>query len=152
MSFLLAVRSDAVGGNYYQLTAGNLRVNDKSMHDSNYLATSRRTDTHESDASLVDEVLELESKAVIYRGSGGDQFLHYIISDISIDANEADILAQNYSDIGTTIDTYRMSISSVDEDEEGMDLVKFNNAYNMASKIISTLNQMYDRLITQTGV
>ena len=145
-------RSDAVGGNYYQLTAGNLRVNDKSMHDSNYLATSRRTDTHESDASLVDEVLELESKAVIYRGSGGDQFLHYIISDISIDANEADILAQNYSDIGTTIDTYRMSISSVDEDEEGMDLVKFNNAYNMASKIISTLNQMYDRLITQTGV
>ena len=145
-------RSDAVGGNYYQLTAGNLRVNDKSMHDSNYLATSRRTDTHESDASLVDEVLELESKAVIYRGSGGDQFLHYIISDISIDANEADILAQNYSDIGTTIDTYRMSISSVDEDEEGMDLVKFNNAYNMASKIISTLNQMYYRLITQTGV
>ena len=78
--------------------------------------------------------------------------MQYIISDISIDANEADILAQNYSDIGTTIDTYRMSISSVDEDEEGMDLVKFNNAYNLASKIISTLNQMYDRLITQTGV
>ena len=45
-----------------------------------------------------------------------------------------------------------MSISSVDEDEEGMDLIKFQNAYNMASKIISTMNQMYDRLITQTGV
>ena len=80
------------------------------------------------------------------------QFLKYIISDISVDANEADILYANYSDINTIVDTYRMSISSVDEDEEGMDLIKFQNAYNMASKIISTMNQMYDRLITQTGV
>lgn len=69
-----------------------------------------------------------------------------------MDANEADILYANYSDINTIVDTYRMSISSVDEDEEGMDLIKFQNAYNMASKIISTMNQMYDRLITQTGV
>ena len=97
-------------------------------------------------------MLELQSKTVIYRGSGGDQFLKYIISDISVDANEADILYANYSDINTIVDTYRMSISSVDEDEEGMDLIKFQNAYNMASKIISTMNQMYDRLITQTGV
>lgn len=97
-------------------------------------------------------MLELESKTVIYRGSGGDQFLRYIISDITVDAQEAEILASNYSDIGTIVDTYRMSVSSVDEDEEGLDLIKFQNAYNLASKIISTMNQMYDRLITQTGV
>lgn len=97
-------------------------------------------------------MLELQSKTVIYRGSGGDQFLKYIISDISVDANEADILYANYSDINTIVDTYRMSISSVDEDEEGMDLIKFQNAYNLASKIISTMSEMYDRLITQTGV
>ena len=144
--------SDAIGGNYYQMTAGNIKVNDKSLHDSNYFATSSFTDTHESEAGLVDDMLELQSKTVIYRGSGGDQFLKYIISDISVDANEADILYANYSDINTIVDTYRMSISSVDEDEEGMDLIKFQNAYNMASKIISTMNQMYDRLITQTGV
>ena len=134
------------------MTAGNIKVNDKSLHDSNYFATSSFTDTHESEAGLVDDMLELQSKTVIYRGSGGDQFLKYIISDISVDANEADILYANYSDINTIVDTYRMSISSVDEDEEGMDLIKFQNAYNMASKIISTMNQMYDRLITQTGV
>ncbi len=144
--------SDAIGGNYYQMTAGNIKFNDKSIHDSNYLATSSFTDTHESEAGLVDDMLELQSRTVIYRGSGGDQFLKYIISDISVDANEAEILYANYSDINTIVDTYRMSISSVDEDEEGMDLIKFQNAYNLASKIISTMNEMYDRLITQTGV
>ena len=97
-------------------------------------------------------MLELESKTVIYRGSGGNQFLEYIITDISVDSQEAEILYSNYFDIGSTIDTYRMSISSVDEDEEGLDLVKFQNAYNLASKVISTMNEMYDRLITQTGV
>lgn len=97
-------------------------------------------------------MLQLESKTQIYRGAGGDQFLRYIISDITVDAQEAEILAANYGDIGSIVDTYRMSVSSVDEDEEGMDLIKFQNAYNLASKIISTMNQMYDRLITQTGV
>ncbi len=31
-------------------------------------------------------------------------------------------------------------------------MIKFQNAYNLASKMISVLNDCYDRLITQTGV
>ena len=145
--------SDAIGGNYYQLTAGNAAVNNKSQNvTAGYFASSIRTDTDESEAGIIDMMLQLESKTQIYRGAGGDQFLRYIISDITVDAQEAEILAANYGDIGSIVDTYRMSVSSVDEDEEGMDLIKFQNAYNLASKIISTMNQMYDRLITQTGV
>lgn len=147
----ITYKSDALGGNYYQLTAGNVNLNDKCK-DANYFAASIRTDTDESEAGLVDEMLRLQSKEKIYRNSGGDQFLQYIIDDISVDANEADMLYSNYSDIGGIIDTYRMSISSVDEDEEGMDVIKFQNAYNLASHIISVMNEMYDRLITQTGV
>ena len=40
----------------------------------------------------------------------------------------------------------------LDEDEEALDLVKFKNAYSLASKAIQILSEMYDRLITQTGV
>ncbi len=138
--------------NYYYMTAENVSVNDKSLKDPNYFASSYRTDEEESEASLVDQMLTLQNDTKVYRGSDGVQFLHYIVTDISVDAQEADILYSNYSDIGVTIDTYRMSVFSVDEDEEGLDLVKFQNAYNLASKIISTMNQMYDRLITQTGV
>lgn len=148
----ITYKSDAIGGNYYQLTAENAAVNDKSQKEPKYFATSTRTDTDESETGLVDNMLDLETKEIIYRGSGGNQFLEYIVTDITVDAQESDILYSNYFDIGNTIDTYRMSISSVDEDEEGMDLIKFQNAYNLASKIISTMNEMYDRLITQTGV
>lgn len=143
-------RSDE--SNYYYMTAENAAVNDKSMKDSRYFASSSKTDEEESEAGLVDKMIDMHTKDVIYRGSDGVQFLEYIVTDVTVDGQEAEILYSNYSDIGVTIDTYRMSVFSVDEDEEGLDLVKFQNAYNLASKIISTMNQMYDRLITQTGV
>ena len=40
----------------------------------------------------------------------------------------------------------------MDEDEEALNLVKFQYSYNMASKIISDMNQMLDKLINDTGV
>lgn len=144
--------SDLKAENYYFLTAENVTVNSKSLKDPNHISVSASSDINESKAELVDEMLKLQDDTVVYRGSGGTQFLEYITSDISVDAQEADILYSNYLDVSNTIDSYRMSVSSVDEDEEGMDLIKFQNAYDLASKIISVMNQMYDRLITQTGV
>lgn len=141
--------------NYYFMTASNISVNAKTLHDPNILATTVKPHVDASDvdeAKLVNEMLALQDQTVVYRGSGGVKFLEYITTDVSIDTQEAEILYSNYTDISNTIDTYRMSVSSVDEDEEGMDLLKFQNAYNLASRIISTLNEMYDRLITQTGV
>ena len=51
-----------------------------------------------------------------------------------------------------TIENQRMSISSVDEDEEAVNMVKFNNAFTLSSKMIQTLTEIYDRLILETGV
>ena len=45
-----------------------------------------------------------------------------------------------------------MSISGVDNDEEALDLVKFQNAYNLSSKMVSVLAEIYDKLIIETGV
>ena len=79
-------------------------------------------------------------------------FLQSIYADISVDAQECKVFSSNYKQISTAIDEQRQSVSGVDEDEEALDLVKFQNAYYLASKAIQTLSEMYDRLITQTGV
>ena len=50
------------------------------------------------------------------------------------------------------VEKQRTSISGVDEDEEALDLVKFQNAYNLCSKLVQIMSEMYDRLITNTGV
>ena len=49
-------------------------------------------------------------------------------------------------------DKQRMSISGVDSDDEAMDMVKFKNAYDLCSKVVSVMNEIYNKLINETGV
>ena len=97
-------------------------------------------------------MLLLKSDTEMYRGGGADDFLQCMISDISVDTQKATIFQKNYSNISSAIEKQRMSISGVDNDEEALDLVKFQNAYNMNSKIISVMAEMIDKLINETGV
>lgn len=69
-----------------------------------------------------------------------------------MNANRAETFQKNFSDISDIINTQRMSISGVDEDEEATNLVKYQHAYGLSSKMIQVLTEVYDRLILQTGV
>ena len=73
-------------------------------------------------------------------------------TNLAVDIKKMEIFTANQDDIKYTIDTQRKSISGVDENEEASDLVKFENLYNLASKVISVLNEVYDKLINETGI
>ena len=146
---------------YYKLTALSCAINDKSVRDPGFFATSADLKNENTGAvqdegvdaySIVGELLALQSGTKMFRNCGGDEFLQVIYSDITVDTQEADVFSQNYEEISKSINLQRQGISGVDEDDEALDLVKFKNAYNLASKAISVLAEMYDRLITQTGV
>ena len=57
-----------------------------------------------------------------------------------------------YEGLKTSIDNQRSSVSGVDKDEEAVSLVKYQNSYTLASKMIQTLTEIYDQLILNTGV
>lgn len=138
---------------YYWLTAGNLTIADASLRDPTIFATTADQTLAGTDAhDLIDAMKKLQSDTVMYRGTNGGDFLQCLISDVTVDTQEAKIFQKNYSDISSTITGQRLSISGVDEDEEALNLVKYQNAYNLASRMIQTMSEMYDRLITQTGV
>jgi flagellar hook-associated protein 1 FlgK len=121
--------------------------------DPSRLAAASDITGSQVDAYDIAEKLEaLKSDTKVYRNGTAEGFLKSIISDISIDTQESKIFYQNYSNIENTLSNQRMSISGVDEDEEGMDLVKFQNAYNLSSKMVSVMAEIYDRLILETGV
>ena len=144
--------SSDTANNYYQLTATNVAVAAKTQKNPDYFATQTKetdgTDAHD----LIDLMARLQSKEKLFRGGGADTFLQCIYADITVDTQECQIFTENYTSIGQTIENQRSSVSGVDEDEEAMDLIKFQNAYNLASKCISVLAEMYDQLILNTGV
>ena len=75
-----------------------------------------------------------------------------IFDNVSVDTNRADVYFKVYSNLEKTINNQRTSVSGVDEDEEALNLIKFQNAYNMNSKIISVMAEMIDKLVNETGV
>ena len=118
----------------------------------NRCATQSKIEDGVDAYDLIEKLKNLQSKTELFRGGGGDTFLQCIYADITVDTQESEIFTDNYTNISSTIDNQRMSVSGVDEDEEALDLIKFQNAYNLASKCISVMAEMYDQLILQTGV
>lgn len=144
----------ANSNSYYRMTCANICISDICVDDPSTIATTKDIyGTGGVDAyELVEQMAQLKSNTVLYRGGGADDFLQCIISDISVDTQESTIFYTNYQNISNAIDNQRLSISGVDEDEEAMNLVKFQNAYNLSSKMVSVLAEIYDKLIQETGV
>lgn len=137
---------------YYRMTALNARVNKASQADPNLFATTTDFARGESANDLIDPLAELENKSKFFRGGSGSAFLQCIYADITVDTQESKVFTSSYTNVKNVIEQQRMSISGVDEDDEAMDLIKFQNAYQLAAKCISTLTAMYDQLILNTGV
>lgn len=137
---------------YYFLTASSIWVNSE-IHDDLKLfasATYKPDDQGVDDSTIIDRLMRLQKKDIIYRNGGAATFLESIYSDVTVDTREATMFQEYYTNIQASIDKQRKSISGVDEDEEAQNLVKFQNAYNLSSKVISVLQEMYNQLILNT--
>ncbi len=145
---------DVTSSTYYLLTGANVKVADAIIRDVNKLVTLTEEDLPDGVANqkLVNKMLALKSDVVMFRGGGADDFLQCLTNDNTVATEKAKLFLKNYTNISEAIETRRMSVSAVDEDEEGLDMLKFQNAYNLASRMIQTMTEMYDRLILETGV
>ena len=137
---------------YYKITAMTMEVNDVCMKDSAIFSTTADVINGVDGYELIDKMLALKDSKQLYRGSSASGFLQCMISDISVDTQETELFCSNHQNIGNTITNQRLSVSGVDEDEEALDLVKFQNAYNLAAKMISTMSEMYEQLILNTAI
>jgi flagellar hook-associated protein 1 FlgK len=137
---------------YYQLTATNVKVAAATYKDPRLFSTAASAVDGVDAHDIVDKLQKLQSDVEIFRGGGGDTFLQCIYADVTVDTQECELFTSNYTSVANEIANQRTSVSGVDEDEEALDLIKFQNAYNLASKCISVLAEMYDRLILETGV
>ena len=127
-------------------------VNDKSLKDPNYFSTSSEIINGEAKYDIAEELLKLQKDVKMFRGDSAESFLETLLSDITVDVNKTEISSKNYANLATIIGNQRTSISGVDEDEEGLNLVKFQNCYNLAAKLITVMSEVYNKLINEMGV
>ncbi|MCH5262946.1 MAG: flagellar hook-associated protein FlgK [Lachnospiraceae bacterium] len=151
------------GKGYYYITAGNVTVLNELLKDPSLLGTRANVDDDSTEGEEQDGVEQNNQvKKVIsmisdknqfsFRGRDAGGFLECVLSDAILNSSNANTFYATYLSLETNIDNQRYSISGVDEDEEALSLIKYENSYTLASKMISVLTEVYDRLILQTGV
>lgn len=139
---------------YFKMTAANFAVSDVISDDPRLLVTRTGSTDGASKADIIDKLLLVKNdkETLSFRGGSSSEFLQSVLSDVALNAARANNSVDYYTTMDNIIDNQRISVSGVDSDEEAVSLVKYKNAYDLASKMIQTFTEIYDRLILQTGV
>lgn len=140
--------------NILQLTAGNFRVVNAVIKDSGLLGTTYDIHNAKDNVDILKQFKGIldDANELNIGGTTANDFLSCVLSDIAVDASTAKTFETNYDNNQSIIDRFRQSVSGVDNDEEAMKLVEYQNAYNLNAKMIQTLTEIYDQLILRTGV
>ena len=140
---------------YYKLTALNWELNQAWKTDPAKVVVSYEDDIAQGNVEarpILDKIIFGMTDQSMFEQGSVSQFMQSITTTLAVDIAKAEVFAANQDDIRYTIDNQRQSVSGVDQNEEASNLTKFQNLYNLASKVISVLNEVYDKLINDTGL
>lgn len=136
---------------YYFLTAANITINEAIMDQPGMIACAESMDNGIEDVAILKQIIDLKTDEQMFKQGTCSMYIQTLTAEVGVDSKKASTFAENQDDILASIDAQRMSVSGVDMDEEAMNLVKYQNAYNLSAKVITTMNQIYDKLINYMG-
>ncbi len=139
-------------GSYYFMTAADIAVTRDIAGDPNKVVTATSIVNGREQSDIAEKLILLKQNTTMFRQGAPAQYLQTLVSEIGIDCNKARQFAKNQQDILDTVTNQRLSVSGVDNDEEGMNLIRYQNAYNLNAKVISVMNEIYSKLINEMGV
>ena len=81
-----------------------------------------------------------------------DDFWRSVLAELGVSRQDAIHMDDNQALIVEELNNKREAVSGVNMDEEGTNLIKYQNAYNAAARYITTIDEMLEVLINRTGV
>lgn len=144
------------------MTASNIRIANSWMDDATMIGQVQDKVTGEwlpvsMDGDHVNELLVKMQTSVVSFGGKGDfegtvyDYLMFISNRLGqqIDYNESQY-DSSYDTTEALLDS-REAVSGVNSDEEGINMLTYQNWYNASSRMMTTLDEALDKLINNTG-
>ncbi len=129
-------------------SASDITVNTNIAGDVNLIAASGTALGVPGDNSNAIAVAELQNGTFMSGGTATyDDFYNSLVSDVGIAVQSAGINYDHQEAMVSSLDNYRESISGVSLDEEMVNLIKFQHAYDAAAKLFRTVDELMDTLI-----
>ncbi len=113
------------------------------------LATSSTYGTGESDNKVSLGFSSLMDDPNLFASGKLTDFVIGITSEAAISAKQVNKFEESYSDIVILADNQRLAVSGVSLDEEGVNMVKYQQMYQAAARMITIMDSIYDITINQ---
>lgn len=156
---------EARGGG--DITAANLKISDAWANASeSYITNSKNASASGDNSGDTENILKMislfkpGSGTLDFKTSGGtplfkgtmQEFFSYTATTLNLQVEDKQKSYDTYSETQFQINYARNSMSSVDLDEEGINLLTYSKSYNAAARLMTTLDEMLDTLINRMGV
>ncbi len=137
---------------YYHITAENIKINTELLHDAKKFAAASEIENGVGNYDVALELLDLKKDTTMFKQGKPAAFLQTLVAEVGIDTKAALNFSVSQNNLVNAIDNQRLSIGGVDTEEEAMNLMRFQQAYNLSAQVISVMNEIYDKLINYMGV
>ncbi|WP_281532661.1 flagellar hook-associated protein FlgK [Anaerocolumna aminovalerica] len=137
---------------YYKVTAANFTVTDVIYSDPSKVVTATDITNGVEENDIVEKLIALKENKSLFKQGAPASFLQTLVAEIGIDTDKAKSFAASQTNILSMITNQRLSVSGVDMDEEGMNLIRYQSAYNLSAKAISVMDEIYNKLINEMAV
>jgi flagellar hook-associated protein 1 FlgK len=81
-----------------------------------------------------------------------DGFYQQLVTKLGVDTDQANRLAQVHQGVLDAATSRREGVSGVNLDEEMSDMVRFQKSYNAAARMVTTLDEMLETIVSRMGL
>ena len=133
-------------------TAANFTVNQDILDDPGSIRTTKDTDKLPGGNDLMLDLMKLKHDRTMFKEGEPNDYMVSIFSELGINTKEANMYSQSQENMVNAIENQRLSVSQVAQNEEMLSLVKYQQAYQAAARIITTMDTIYDITINRLGI
>ncbi len=132
--------------------AAGIRLNQEVANNINRIACSESSDPDVRDGNIALAISGLRDSALMDNGTTTfNEFYNSVVGSLGVQSKEASSFANNYELLSNQIDNQRQSVQGVSLDEEMANLVKVQNAYEAAARVITVMDESLDLVINAMG-
>ncbi len=146
-----------VTDNYSLFTISELEINKAIMDDFSKIPLHKQGNTGDNEMDICADLLEIWDHADMSLGPDDyttNTFMEYynaMVSEIANEGSTMRILYENQSLMTENVQAQRDGLSGVSGDEELTHLIKYQQAYNSASRYITAVDEMIRDILDKVG-
>lgn len=141
------------------INASSIKLSEDWLEDADFITKTTQppidgTSSTGRNDNLLRMIAAMDDKRNITSHFKGtfEEYITSIIGDLAVEVDYVTDMADASDTNLNSISEQRESVMGVNLDEETINLVKFQKAYNAAARVMTAMDQMLDTLINNTGM